>query len=127
MLLNLLNDFANSRKLLNDLAFAPKPVRWIIPLDAEGNLIGSGVQETAGNKNRGKNYSAPQTSQSKNAGGIAEFLADNLTGIFNLDTDPEKDHDNEKKRKDRDANNTAKYKTSGDKPSRLSSKPSTRH
>jgi len=109
MLLNLLNAFAHSRNLLDDLAFAPKPVRWVIPLDAEGNLIGSGVQETAGNKNRGKEYSAPQTSQSKNAGGIAEFLADNLTGLFNLDSAPEKDQDNEKKRKDRDANNTAKY------------------
>jgi len=109
MLLKLLYDFAHSRKLLGDLAFAPKAVRWIIPLDNEGNLIGSGLQESIGNKNRGKEYSAPQTSQSKNAGGIAEFLADNLIGVFGLDTDPEKDKNNDKKRKDRDANNAAKY------------------
>lgn len=108
MLLKLLYDFAYSRNLLNDLAFTPKAVRWIIPLDSKGNLIGSGAQESTGDKNRGKEYSAPQTSQSKNAGGIAEFLADNLTGIFGLDTAPDENNDNEKKRRDRDANNAAK-------------------
>jgi CRISPR-associated protein Csd1 len=109
MLLKLLYEFAHSRNLLDDLAFAPKAVRWIIPLDNEGNLIGAGAQESLGIKNRGKEKSAPQTSQSKNAGGIAEFLADNLTGVFGLDSDPDKDKDNEKKRKERDANNAAKY------------------
>lgn len=108
MLLKLLNDFAYSRGLLKDLAFAPKPIRWIIPLDEAGHLIGTGPQESSGEKNRGKEYSAPQTSQSKNAGGIAEFLADNLTGIFGLDTDPEKDQNNADKRRERDANNAAK-------------------
>jgi len=108
MLLKLLNDFADSRKLLDDLAFSPKAVRWIIPLDNMGNLIGSGPRETAGEKKRGLEFSAPQTSRNKNAGGIGEFLADNLTGLFGLDTDPEKDIDNAKKRKDRDANNLAK-------------------
>jgi CRISPR-associated protein Csd1 len=108
MLLKLLYEFAHSRKLLDDLAFASKAVRWIIPLDGEGNLIGQGTQETTGQKNRGKEYRAPKTSRTKTAGGIAEFLADNLTGVFSLDTDPEKDKDNEKKRKERDANNAAK-------------------
>jgi CRISPR-associated protein Csd1 len=108
MLLKLLYDFAHSRDLLKDLAFAPKPIRWIIPLDGEGNLIGPGPQESAGEKNRGLNYSAPQTTRPKVAGGIAEFLADGLTAVFGLDNDPEKDKDNEKKRKDRDANNRAK-------------------
>ncbi|MFZ4702371.1 MAG: type I-C CRISPR-associated protein Cas8c/Csd1, partial [Candidatus Methylumidiphilus sp.] len=108
MLLQLLNDFAESRKLLDDLAFSPKTVRWLVPLDGEGNLIGSGPRETTGEKNRGLAYSTPQTSRNKNAGGIGEFLADNLTGIFGIDTDPEKDIDNAKKRKDRDANNLDK-------------------
>lgn len=108
MLLKLLNDFAESRQLLDDLAFSPKSVRWIISLDAEGNLIGAGPRETAGEKNRGKEYSSPQTSRVKNAGGVAEFLADNLTGVFGLDTDPEKDRENAKKRQERDANNQAK-------------------
>ncbi|MDD5035046.1 MAG: type I-C CRISPR-associated protein Cas8c/Csd1 [Methylococcaceae bacterium] len=108
MLLKLLNDFAESRNLLDDLAFSPKAVRWMIPLDGEGNLIGSGPRETAGEKNRGLEYSAPQTSRVKNAGGVAEFLADNLTGLFGLDTDPEKDQENIKKRREREANNQAK-------------------
>lgn len=110
MLLKLLNDFAYSRDLLRDLAFAPKAIRWIIPVDAEGKLIGSGPQESAGEKNRGLEYSAPQTTKAKNAGGVAEFLADGITAVFGLDTDPDKDKENEKKRKDRDANNAAKYK-----------------
>ncbi len=108
MLLKLLYEFAHSRNLLDDLAFAPKAIRWIIPLDGKGNLIGTGPQETTGQKNRGKEYPVPKTTRTKNAGGIAEFLADNLTGVFSLDTDPEKDKDNEKKRKERDANNAAK-------------------
>ncbi|MDR4465960.1 MAG: type I-C CRISPR-associated protein Cas8c/Csd1 [Nitrospira sp.] len=110
MLLKVLYEFAHSRKLLDDLAFAPKAIRWIIPLDGKGNLIGTGPQETTGKKSRGEEYPAPQTTRPKNAGGIAEFLADNLTGVFSLDTDPEKDKDNEKKRKEREANNAAKYK-----------------
>lgn len=109
MLLKSLYDFAHSRRLLDDLAFSQKAVRWVIPLDADGNLIGSGPFETTGLKNRGKEYSAPQSSRPKNAGGIAEFLADNLTGVFGLDTDPEKDKNNKKKRQERDANNAAKY------------------
>ena len=108
MLLKLLNDFAQSRHLLDDLAFSPKSVRWIIPIDSDGDLIGQGPKETVGEKNRGLEYSAPQTSRPKVAGGIAEFLADGLTSIFGLDAEPEKDIDNPKKRKERDANNLAK-------------------
>jgi len=96
-------------------------------LDSEGNLIGAGVQETAGNKNRGKEYSAPQTSQSKNAGGIAEFLADNLTGLFNLDTDPEKTKTTKRNVKIAMLTTQPNIMTSGGKPARLSSKPNTRH
>ena len=42
MLLQHLNDFANNRKLLNDMAFEPKAVRWIIPIDSNGNVVGKG-------------------------------------------------------------------------------------
>ena len=108
MLLKLLYDFAHSRKLLDDLAFAPKPIRWVIPLGSDGNLIGTGPLETTGQKNRGNEYLAPQTRRPKNAGGIAEFLADNITGIFGLDTEPEKDTANRNKRMERDANNASK-------------------
>ncbi|MEP7336195.1 MAG: type I-C CRISPR-associated protein Cas8c/Csd1 [Acidobacteriota bacterium] len=108
MLLKALYDFAHSRKLLDDLAFAPKAIRWVIQLDAEGNLLG--VMDTSEDGKRGKEYSAPFTSRPKVAGGVAEFLADGITALFGLDMEPEKDLDNERKRKDRDANNAAKLK-----------------
>jgi CRISPR-associated protein Csd1 len=108
MLLRHLYDLANSRRLLDDLAFIPKAIRWVISLDEAGNLLGSGPIETTGDRNRGKELSAPQTSRPKNAGGIAEFLADSLTGVFGLDPEPEKDQDNPRKRRERDANNAAK-------------------
>ena len=38
MLLKHLYDYAHSRNLLADPAFANKAVRWIIDLDADGNL-----------------------------------------------------------------------------------------
>jgi CRISPR-associated protein Csd1 len=110
MLLGLLYDFARSRGLLEDLAFAPKAIRWVIPLNASGELIGNGPQETGGDKTRGKEFLAPQTSRPKNAGGVAEFLADNITGVFGLDLEPDKDKDNKRRRGERDANNEAKRK-----------------
>jgi len=110
VLLRYLYDLAQSRSLLNDLAFAPKAIRWVIALDEAGNLLGSGPIETTGEKNRGKEFSAPQTSRPKVAGGVAEFLADGITALFGLDSDPEKDAANAKKRRERDANNAAKYK-----------------
>lgn len=109
MLLRHLYDLAQSRQLLDDLAFAPKAIRWVLDLDATGHLLGFGPLETTGEKNRGKEYSAPQTSRPKVAGGVAEFLADGITALFGVDTDPEKDQDKPKKRQDRDGNNAAKY------------------
>lgn len=106
MLLKHLYDFAVSRKLLDDLAFAPKSVRWIIELDADGNLLGAGPQATGDDK-RGKEFSCPQTTRSKVAGGVSEFLADGLTAVFGLDPDPDAVMP-EKKRVDRNANNARK-------------------
>lgn len=109
MLLKYLNDFAISRKLLNNLAFKPKAVRWIIALDDTGNFVGQGPVETVGErKGKGKEFSCPQTTRPKNAGGVAEFMADSITAVFGLDTDPEKPM-SENKRKDRDENNRQKY------------------
>lgn len=108
MLLNALCQFAHSRKILDDLAFENKPIRWIIPLDQDGNLVGSGLIETEGEKNRGKEFPAPRTSRPKDAGGIAEFLADGLTAVFGLDAEPDKKM-TEKQRRDRDANNARKH------------------
>lgn len=106
MLLKHLYDFAQSRRLLDDLAFAPKAVRWIIELDSAGNLLGDGPQLTGDDK-RGKEYPCPQTTRPKVAGGVSEFLADGLTAVFGLDTDPEAVMP-AKKRADRDCNNVAK-------------------
>ncbi len=107
MLLKLLYDLARSRRLLDDLAFSRKAVRWIIELDSEGNLLSAGLQATGDDK-RGKEFSCPQTIRPKVAGGVAEFLADGLTAVFGFDPDPEA-RMSEKKRVDRDANNAAKH------------------
>ncbi len=108
MLLQRLNDFATSRKLLDNLAFKPKAVRWIITLDDAGNLVGQGPVETVGERNRGKEFACPQTTRPKVAGGVAEFLADGITAMFGLDTNPEQPM-SEKRQKDRDENNRRKY------------------
>ena len=105
MLLKALYDLAHSRALLDDLAFTKKPIRWVISLDAEGNLLGF---TPTGDDKRGKEFSAPQTSRAKNAGGVAEFLWESITGVFGLDPEPEQYKDNEKKRRERDQNNAAK-------------------
>lgn len=108
MLLNALYQFAHSRRILDDLAFEKKAIRWVIPLDQNGSLIGSGLIETEGEKNRGKEFLSPRTCRSKDAGGIAEFLADGITSVFGLDSEPDKKL-SEKQRRDRDANNAKKY------------------
>ncbi|MBX3276734.1 MAG: type I-C CRISPR-associated protein Cas8c/Csd1 [Acidobacteria bacterium] len=108
MLLKHLYDLAHSRQLLDDPAFAKKAIRWVIAIDAEGRIIGSGPQETTDGKNRGREFISPQTSRNKNKGGIAEFLADGLTGIFGLDGEPEKDQGDERKRRRRNENNAEK-------------------
>ncbi|MDB4713024.1 type I-C CRISPR-associated protein Cas8c/Csd1 [bacterium] len=109
MLLQHLNDFAQSRNLLDNLAFKPKAVRWIITLDGSGNLIGNGPVETEGERpRRGQVFSCPQTTRPKVAGGVAEFLAEGITAVFGLDTEPEKSM-TEEKRDARDANNLSKF------------------
>ena len=108
MLLQHLNDFATSRKLLDNLAFKPKAVRWIITLDRMGNIVGRGPVETEGERNRGKEFDCPQTTRPKVTGGVAEFMADSITAVFRLDTNPEQSM-SDKKRKDQDTNNRRKY------------------
>jgi CRISPR-associated protein Csd1 len=90
MLLKHLYDFAISRKLLDDLAFRrDTPVRWIIHLDVNGNLVASGPQETEGpRRNKGHEYSVPKTSRATNSGTVADFLVDDIGAIFCLNTKP---------------------------------------
>ena len=106
MLLKALHDFAHERKLLDDLAFSPKAVRWIIEIDATGKFLGIVSTHTEDNK-KGKEFLCPQTTRAKNGAGVAEFLADGLTAIFSLDLEPEAEMP-DKTRKSRDANNLAK-------------------
>ncbi|MBX3748039.1 MAG: type I-C CRISPR-associated protein Cas8c/Csd1 [Verrucomicrobiae bacterium] len=106
MLLKHLYEFAQSRKLLDDLAFSPKAVRWILELDASGQLRGGGPQMTGDDK-RGKEFICPQTTRPKVVGGVSEFLADGLTAVFGLDPDPDAPMP-EAKRASRDTNNAAK-------------------
>ncbi|MDD2599922.1 MAG: type I-C CRISPR-associated protein Cas8c/Csd1 [Kiritimatiellae bacterium] len=86
MLLKHLYDFAISRDLLSDSAVTTKAVRWIIDLDAEGNLLGQGPIDTATDGKRGNEFICPQTTKAKNAGGVSEFLADGLTAVFGLES-----------------------------------------
>lgn len=105
-MLKALHDFAHERKLLEDLAFSPKAVRWILELDENGRFLGAVSTHTDDDK-RGKEYLCPQTTRAKNGAGVAEFLADGLTAVFSLDSDPEAEMP-EKTRNSRDANNLAK-------------------
>ncbi len=110
MLLKALYDFAHSRNLLKNLAFAPKAIRWVIRLDDEGNLLG--VTDTSEDGKIGREYpEVPKVSGSKNAGGIAEFLADNLIGLFGLEPEPENLDNDEGRRQKRFKNNEAKYES----------------
>ena len=104
MLLKHLYDYALSRNLLTDLAFAPKAVRWIIDLDAAGNYIG--IVETGDGK-RGQEFSCPRILGSKTGGGMAEFLADGITAVWGYESAPEKKR-TEKEEQDRQKNNALK-------------------
>lgn len=108
MLLNALSRFAYSRKILSDLAFDRKAIRWVVPLDSDGCLIGKGLIETAGEKYRGKVYPAPITIRPKDAGGVAEFMADGVTSVFGLDAEPGKKL-TAKQRQAREATNAKKH------------------
>lgn len=97
MLLKHLYDYAHSRHLLDDLAFKRKtPVRWIIPLDQSGKLIGSGgiIETPSVTSNRsiskGTLYDVPKTSRSTNSGTVSDFLVDDIGAIFGLRTKFEK-------------------------------------
>lgn len=59
MLLHALTEFAHNRRLLDDLAFAPKSIRWLIPLTVDGQLIGAGPLKLA-KKTGVANIAAPE-------------------------------------------------------------------
>lgn len=92
MILQCLYQFAQSRQLLDDIAFKNTPVRWIIDLDTEGNLIRDGVRDTtSGDDNRAKSFDVPKTTRPKNSGKVADFLVDDIGAIFGLNPKPQKE------------------------------------
>src|SRR5713226_3425469 len=92
-----------------DTAFVRKPIRWIIQIDSEGRMSSPGPLDTMGENKRAMEYDKPQTGEAKNSGGRAEFLADTITGVFGLDTEPEKYLNQENARQRRAMNNKDKY------------------
>jgi CRISPR-associated protein Csd1 len=115
MLLQALNEFyeratQGDNPLIDEPAFNPKAIRWIIPLDREGNLEGVGLIETPKEKNRHKEFKrAPRGTRPKNAGGVSELLADGLAAVFGLESDPEAIEPNERKRTRQTENLRAKH------------------
>jgi len=86
LLLKALYDYAQTHHLLDDQAFEERPVRWMIDLNADGSLSGSGpIDLSSPEEKRGRIFSCPVTGRSKNAGGVAEFLVDGLTALFGED------------------------------------------
>lgn len=105
MLLRHLYNFAISKKLLENLAFEEKSVKWIIELDSNGIFLGC---SSTGDEKKTKKFSCPKTSRSKNGGGVAEFLADGITALFGLEPEPEKERTPNQKAK-QEVNNLQKH------------------
>lgn len=90
MLLKLLHGFAISRNLLEDPAFVKKPVRWIIQLDANGQLLSDGPIETAGeDEKKARGFFIPKTTRPTGGGQVADFLVDDIGALFNLNPKPQ--------------------------------------
>lgn len=90
MLLEKLNQYADRLDLPPPM-YGKTPIRWLIDLDREGNLLGF-VQTTSegkkGKNDRGKEYEAPHVGRA--AGIKAKLLADNGEYVLGLARDKEK-------------------------------------
>ena len=92
MLLKALYDFALWKNLLDDSAFVRKPVRWVIPIDKDGQLIGEGPIEThVDDEKKALEFSIPKTTRPNGGGQISDFLVDDIGALFNLNTKPEQE------------------------------------
>jgi CRISPR-associated protein Csd1 len=112
MLLQALHEFyerACRDGLIQDAAFTNKYIRWVIPLDADGNLEGGGLLEIPEIKKGGTPFSVPRSGRPKNAGGVGEFLWEGLEAMFALPADPDAVEPNERKREQQIANRQAKH------------------
>jgi len=109
MLLNALCDFyqrASRDGIIEESGFTKKYIRWIIPLDSEGNLEGNGLIENP--RKEGRHFVIPRSSRPKNAGGVAEFLWDGLEAIFSLSNDQDSIEPDETKRAQQETNRKIK-------------------
>ena len=98
MLLQALYEFSERNNLLDGQAFEEHAIRWIIPIDAEGNLIGDGLIDTSTpEQKKGKIFSCPVTIRPKNFGTVSEFLADGHTALFGFDKSGESERDESSK------------------------------
>lgn len=95
MLLKALHDLAHTPGLgiLDDMAFERRAVRWIVNLDADGRLQGTGPVDTSADGRRGHEFAmVPRTARVKK-GKVAEFLADGIDAVFGLSPNPSKPKD----------------------------------
>lgn len=83
MLLQALHEFSLRKQLCEGLAFKSRNVRWIIPINQNGDFLGDGLIEME----REKTFLCPRTIRSKGVGGVAEFLADGITALFGLENE----------------------------------------
>ncbi len=91
MLLKALYDFAVSNKLLDDLAFKKDTaVRFIISLDSEGRCLGVTDTAVPPDRKKGALFSTPKSSRPNNSGLVSDFLVDEISAVFGLNTTPEK-------------------------------------
>ena len=67
------------------------PVRWVIQLDNDGQLIDDGLVETFVNENKkAHEFSIPKTTRATGGGQVSDFLVDDIGALFNLNTKPDK-------------------------------------
>jgi len=71
--------------------FVQKPVRWVIQLDNDGQLIGGGLVETFGKEDKKpQEFWIPKTTRATGGGQVSDFLVDDIGALFNLNTQPDK-------------------------------------
>lgn len=111
MMLQALYEFAERNRLNEQLAFQDHAVRWLIPINQEGEFISDGLIDLSTKEHKkGKVFSCPSTIRSKKAGGVSEFLTDSITSVFGVESDIEKfNKASEKKQETRIKNNKDKH------------------
>ena len=107
MILQSLYKYAQAHNLLdlNQRAFKPRSVHWLIDLDDQGRVIGA--IDTQIKDSQSGSFSCPHSIQDKSRGGIADFLVDGSVAIFGIDM--EHKQLSEKQQLKRNENNRKKF------------------